>query len=166
MKKKSGNSAGRFLELRPLYAGSYTAILYGLAVAISGYVRGNPFVFSVGELLLYGGLLYHARKRHLFSRRMRWLALEVYAGLSFLWMTLHILRTQVWRWHPIAFAFMPLVMIGTYTMAFVGKARFTENTDRGLTSRINMKQIALLVAIAAMWVLLNTYAFPKMGIMT
>jgi hypothetical protein len=156
----------RFLQLRPRYMGSYAAMAYGLGMAVSGHVRSAPTMASVGELLFYGALLYHGRKRQRFGIKKIGLAFEVYAGLSIVWMAVNILRIQVWRWHPVAFGLLPLVVIGVYVTALLGKPLLDGKTDRVLTSGLGPRQIPLVIAIAIVWVVLNIYAFPKLHIST
>ena len=156
----------RFLKLKPRFVGSYAAMAYGLGMAISGHVRPRIITASVGGLVLYGALLYHARKRQRFGTKRVWLALEVYAGLSVIWMVVNILRTQVWQWHPLAFGLMPLVVIGAYLVALIGKPSVEGKTDTGLTSGVKAKQIPLIITIAVVWAILYIYAFPKFGITT
>jgi hypothetical protein len=156
----------RFLKLKPRFVGSYAAMAYGLGMAISGHVRPRIITASVGGLVLYGALLYHARKRQRFGTKRVWLALEVYAGLSVIWMVVNILRTQVWKWHPLAFGLMPLVVIGAYSVALIGKPSVEGKTDTVLTSGVRAKQIPLIITIAVVWAILNIYAFPKFGIVT
>jgi len=156
----------RFLKLKPRYVGSYAAMVYGLGMAIYGHVRPRVTTASVGELILYGALLYHARKRQRFGPVKIWLALEVYAGLSVIWMACNILRTQVWRWHPLALGLMPLVVIGAYLVALIGKPAVGGKTDTVLTSGLSRKQIPLIITVAVVWAILNIYAFPTFGIMT
>ena len=156
----------RFLKLKPRFVGSYAAMAYGLGMAISGHVRPRIITASVGGLVLYGALLYHARKRQRFGTKRVWLALEVYAGLSVIWMVVNILRTQVWKWHPLAFGLMPLVVIGAYSVALIGKPSVEGKTDTVLTSGVRAKQIPLIITIAVVWAILNIYAFPKFGIIT
>lgn len=156
----------RFLELRPRYVGSYAAMAYSLGMAVSGRVRSAATMASVGELLFYGALMYHARKRQRFGMRNMWLALEVYAGLSIVWMAVNILRIQVWRWHPVAFGLLPLVVIGVYLAAVIGKPSLDGKTDRVWTSGFSPRQIPLVIAIAIVWAVLNIYAFPKLHVNT
>ena len=156
----------RFLTLKPRFVGSYAAMVYGLGMAISGHVRPRVVTASVGALVFYGAILYHARKRQRFGTGKIWLALEVYAGLSVIWMTVNILRTEVWQWHPFAFGLMPLLVIGAYLVALIGKPSVEGKTDTVLTSRVRAKQIPLIMIIAVVWAILNIYAFPKFGIMT
>ena len=156
----------RFLKLKPRYVGSYAAMGYGLGMAIYGHVGPRVTMASVGELVLYGALLYHARKRQRFGPVKIWLALEVYAGLSVIWMAVNILRTQVWQWHPLAFGLMPLVVIGAYLVALIGEPAVEGKTDTVLTSGLSTKQIPLIITIAVVWAILNIYAFPTFGIMT
>jgi len=156
----------RFLKLKPRFVGSYAAMAYGLGMAISGHVRPRIITASVGGLVLYGALLYHARKRQRFGTKRVWLALEVYAGLSVIWMVVNILRTQVWQWHPLAFGLMPLVVIGAYLVALIGKPSVEGKTDTVLTSGVRAKQIPLIITIAVVWAILYIYAFPKFGITT
>jgi len=156
----------RFLKLKPRFVGSYAAMAYGLGMAISGHVRPRIITASVGGLVLYGALLYHARKRQRFGTKRVWLALEVYAGLSVIWMVVNILRTQVWKWHPLGFGLMPLVVIGAYSVALIGKPSVEGKTDTVLTSGVRAKQIPLIITIAVVWAILNIYAFPKFGIIT
>ena len=163
---------------------------YGLGMAVSGHIRSVVNMASVGELLFYGALLYHARKRQRFGMKMIWLALEVYAGLSFIWMTVNILRIQVWRWHPLSFGILPLVVILAYLAVFIGKPSVSPHpnplfkwrrgqgaganpelsrcnkTDTVLTSGVRTKQVSLFMIITAVWAILNLYAFPKFGIST
>jgi hypothetical protein len=156
----------RFLQLRPRYVGSYAAMAYGLGMAVSGHVRSAATMASVGELLFYGALLYHARKRQRFGMKRIWLAFEVYAGLSIVLMAVNILRVQVWRWHPVAFGLLPLVVIGGYVSALIGKPLLDGKTDSVLTPGLSPRQIPLVIAIAIVWVVLNIYAFPKLHIST
>ncbi len=157
---------GRLLQLRPRYVGSYVSMAYGLGMAVSGHVRSEFTMASVGELLFYGAILYHARKRQRFGMKKIWLALEVYAGLSIIWMAVNILRIQVWRWHPLAFGLMPLVLIGVYFVALIGTPSVEDKTDTVLTSESCTKRIPLIITIAVAWAILNIYAFPKLQIMT
>ena len=156
----------RFLQLNPRYLGSYAAIMYGLGMAVSGHVRPNVTVASGGELMLYGAILYHARKRQRFGPNKVWLALETYVGLSVAWMAVNILRTQVWQWHPLAFGLMPLVVVGAYLVALIGRPSMDRKTERVLSSRLRAKQIALVITVAVAWTILNIYAFPKFGFVT
>jgi len=156
----------RFLKLKPRYVGSYAAMAYGLGMAVSGHIRSAATMASVGELLFYGALLYHARKRQRFGMKKMWLALEVYAGLSIVWMAVNILRIQVWRWHPVAFGLLPLVVIGGYVSALIGKPLLDGKTDSVLTPGLSPRQIPLVIAIAIVWAVLNIYAFPKLHIST
>ena len=156
----------RFLQLKPRYVGSYAAMAYGLGMAVSGHVRSAATMASVGELLFYGALVYYARKRQRFGMKKMWLALEVYAGLSVSWMTVNVLRIQVWRWHPVAFGLIPLVVILAYLVAFIGKPSVDGKTDTVFTSGVRSKQVSLIMIIAVVWAILNLYAFPKFGIMT
>ncbi len=166
----------RFLRIKPRYVGSYVSMAYGLGMAVSGHVRSVFTMASVGELLFYGALLYHARKRQRFGMKKIWLALEVYAGLSIIWMAVNILKIQVWRWHPVAFGLLPLVVILAYLVAFIGKPSVPPHpnpelsrsykTDTVLTSGVRAKQVSLIMIIAVVWAILNLYAFPKFGIVT
>jgi hypothetical protein len=180
----------RFLQLKPRYLGSFAAMAYGLGMAVSGHVRSAVTMASVGELLFYGALMYHARKRQRFGMKKMWLGLEVYAGLSIVWMAVNILRIQVWRWHPVAFGLLPLVVIGGYLTALIGKPSVPRHpnplprwgrgqgeeaspelsrsykTDTVLTSGVRSKQVSLIMIIAVVWAILNLYAFPKLGIST
>jgi hypothetical protein len=156
----------QFLHLKPRYVGSYAAMAYGLGMAVSGHVRSAATVASVGELLFYGALMYHARKRQRFGMKKMWLALEVCAGLSVSWMTVNVLRIQVWRWHPVAFGLIPLVVILAYFVAFIGRPSVVGKTDTVLTSGVRSKQVCLIIIIAVAWAILNLYVFPKFGIMT
>ncbi|MCK4487957.1 MAG: hypothetical protein KAU38_14520, partial [Desulfobacterales bacterium] len=83
-----------------------------------------------------------------------------------IWMTVNILRTQVWQWHPLAFGLMPLVVIGAYLVALIGKPSVEGKTDTVFPSGVRAKQIPLIMIIAVVWAILNIYAFPKFGIMT
>ena len=167
---------GRLLHIQPRYLGSYVSMAYGLGMAVSGHVRSVVTMASAGELLFYGALLYHARKRQRFGMKMIWLALEVYAGLSIIWMAVNILMTQVWRWHPVAFGILPLVVILAYMAAFIGKPSIlphpnpelskSNKTDMVLTSGVRTKQVPLIMIIAVVWAVLNLYIFPKFGIST
>ena len=156
----------QFLRLKPRYMGSYAAMAYGLGMAVSGHVRSGATTAPVGELLLYGALLYHARKRQRFGTKKVWLAFEVYAGLSVILMAVNILRTQVWQWHPLAFGLMPLVVIGAYLVALIGKPSVEGKTYTILTSGLSTKQIPLIITIAVVWAILNIYALPKFQIST
>ena len=180
----------RFLQLKPSYVGSYAAMAYGLGMAVSGHIQSAATMASVGELLFYGALVYHARKRQRFGMKKMWLALEVYAGLSIVWMAVNILRIQVWRWHPVAFGLLPLVVILAYLVAFIGKPSVPPHpnplpqrgrgqgegaspelsrsykTDMVLTTGVRAKQVSLIMIIAVVWTILNLYAFPKFGIST
>ncbi len=181
---------GRLLQLRPRYVGSYVSMAYGLGMAVSGHVRSVFTMASVGELLFYGALLYHARKRQRFGMKKIWLALEVYAGLSIIWMAVNILRIQVWQWHPVAFGLLPLVVILAYLVAFIGKPSVPPHpnplpqwgrgqgeganpelsrsykTDTVLTTGVRAKRVSLIMIIAVVWAILNLYVFPKFGIST
>ena len=157
---------GRLLQLRPRYVGSYVSMAYGLGMAVSGHVRSVVTMASVGELLFYGALLYHARKRQRFGMKKIWLALEVYAGLSIIWMAVNILRTQVWQWHPVAFGLLPLVVFGWYLIALIGKPLLDRKTDSVLASGLYRRQIPLVIAIAIIWAVINIYTFPKLHIST
>ena len=156
----------RLLELNPRYLGSYTAMIYGLAMAILGHVRPSVTMASVGELLLYGAVLYHARKRQRFGSRRTWIALEAYTGLSVAWMAVNILRTQVWRWHPQAFGLVPLAVVGAYLIALIGKPSVGRKADTVLSSGSRAKQMSLVITVAVVWAILNIYAFPKFGFVT
>ena len=166
MKSSHEERSRGFLRLRPRYHGSCAAMIYGLAMAVYGHVRTSPILSSLGELVLYGGLLYQARKRQRFQKRNTWLALEVYASFSLIWMAVNILKTQLWRWHPIVLGWTPLIVMGGYLIARFGKP-FSEVKTRGVPAHETMpKQILLMIAVAAAWAILNIYAFPKMQIMT
>ena len=156
----------RFLQLKPRYVGSYAAMAYGLGMAVSGHVRSAATVASVGELLFYGALMYQCRKRQRFGMKKMWLALELCAGLSVSWMTVNVLRIQVWRWHPVAFGLLPLVVIGGYLTALIGEPSLDGKTDRVVTFGLSPKQIPLVMAIAIVWAVLNIYAFPRLHIST
>jgi hypothetical protein len=156
----------QLMEFNPRYFGSYTAMIYGLAMAISGYIRPNVTMASLGELVLYGAVLYHARKRQRFGSKRVWIALEAYTGLSVAWMAVNILRTQVWRWHPLAFGLMPLVVVGTYLVALIGKPSAGRKTDTVLSAGSTVQQVSLVITVAALWAILNFYAFPKFGFVT
>lgn len=162
----------RFLQLKPRYLGSFAAMAYGLGMAVSGHIRSAVTMASVGELLFYGALMYHVRKRQRFGMKKMWLGLEVYAGLSIVWMVVNIIRIQVWRWHPVAFGLLPLVVIGGYLTALIGKPSVTPElyrrykTDTVLTSGVRSKQVSLIMIIAVGWAIMNLYAFPKLGIST
>ena len=156
----------RLFELNPRYFGSYTAMIYGLAMAVLGHVRPSVTMASVGELVLYGAVLYHARKRQRFSSKRIWIALEAYAGLSVAWMAVNILRTQVWRWHPLAFGWMPLVVVAPYLAALIGKPSAGTRIDTVLSSGSTAKQISVVITVAVVWAILNMYAFPKFGFVT
>jgi hypothetical protein len=149
---------------------------YGLGMAVSGHVRSVVTTASVGEILFYGAILYHARKRQRFRMNMIWLSLEVYAGLSIIWMAVNILSIQVWRWHPVAFGMLPLVVILAYLVAFFGRPSVPPHpnpellrsykTDKVLTSGIWAKRVSMIMIIAVVWSILNIYTFPKFGIST
>jgi uncharacterized membrane protein len=139
---------------------------YGLGMAIIGHVRSVITMASIGELLFYGALVYHARKRQRFGMKKMWLALEVYAGLSIVWMAVNILRIQVWKWHPLSFGLLPLVVIGGYLTALIGEPSLDGKTDRVVTFGLSPKQIPLVMAIAIVWAVLNIYAFPRLHIST
>jgi hypothetical protein len=162
----------RFLQLKPRYLGSFIAMAYGLGMAASGHIRSAVTMASVGELLFYGALMYHSRKRQRFGVKSMWLGLEVYAGLSIVWMAVNIIRIQVWRWHPVAFGLLPLVVIGGYLTALIGKPSVhpelsrSYKTDTVLTSGVRSKQVFLIMIIAVGWAIMNLYAFPKLGIST
>ena len=156
----------QLLELNPRYFGSYTAMIYGLAMAILGRVQSSVTMASVGEFVLYGAVLYHARKRQRYSSKRVWVALEAYTGLSVTWMAVNILRTQVWRWHPLAFGLMPLVVVGAYLIALIGKPSAGRKTHTVLPSGSRVQQISVVITVAALWAILNIYAFPKFGFVT
>jgi 4-amino-4-deoxy-L-arabinose transferase-like glycosyltransferase len=156
----------RFLKLNPRYLGSYVGMMYGLGMAVSGHVRPTVTMASGGALLLYGAVLYHARKRQRFGSNKVWLALEIYAGLSAAWMAVNILRTQVWQWHPLAFGLMPLVVVGAYLVALIGKPSMDRKTETVPSSGSSAKQIPLVITVAVVWAILNIYAFPKFGFVT
>ena len=156
----------RFLKLNPRYLGSYAGMMYGLGMAVSGHVRPTVTMASGGALLLCGAVLYHARKRQRFGSNKVWLALEIYAGLSVAWMAVNILRTQVWQWHPLAFGLMPLVVVGAYLVAFIGKPSMDRKTETVPSSGSSAKQIPLVITVAVVWAILNIYAFPKFGFVT
>ncbi|MCK4389601.1 MAG: hypothetical protein KAV83_05105 [Desulfobacterales bacterium] len=156
----------RFLQLKPRYVGSYGAMVYGLGTAIFGHVRSGVITASVGELVLYGALLYHARKRQRFGTGQIWLALEVYAGLSLIWMVVNIARIQAWQWHPLAFGLIPLVVIGGYLVALMGKPSVHRKPDGVFSSKISTRQVPLIITVAVVWAILNVYVLPELRIMT
>lgn len=154
------------MQLNPRYTGSYVAMACGLGMAISGHILFRSVTASVGELVLYGALLCHGRKRQRFQSNGIWLTLEVYAGLSIVWMVINILKIQVWRWHPLAFGLTPLVVIGAYLVAFLGKTSFEEKGDTDLSYGLKTKRIPLIITTVAVWAILNVYVFPRLQIMT
>ncbi len=166
MKKHQAKKSVWLITLKPRYIGSYVAMGYGFGMAAFGHVWSRPVMASAGGLVLYGALLYHARKRQRFCKKQSWLALELWAGLSVTWMAVNILRTQVWQWHPLAFGLMPLVLIGVYFVALIGTPSVEDKTDTVLTSESCTKRIPLIITIAVAWAILNIYAFPKLQIMT
>ena len=153
------------LTLKQRYFGSYLIMAYGLAMVIIGHLRSAVMMTPVGELMLYGALLYHARKRQRFESRIIWPALEVYAGLSMAWMIVNILRIRIWQWQPIAFGLVPTIAITAYAFALLGK-RHAGEMGRDSTPRHTLRQIPVLLTIAALWVFLNFYALPRLQIST
>ena len=164
--KEYATKTRSILQLKPHYVGSYAAMAYGLSMVVFGHVQFKMVTSSLGEVVMYGAILYHARKRQRFGTSQLWLALEVYAGLSLIWMSVNILRIQVWRWHPLAFGVMPLLVLGAYGVALAGKPSVREQSDRVGKSGLRKRQMALLITVAAAWAFLNLYAFPKFGIAT
>jgi hypothetical protein len=154
------------LQLNPRYTGSYVAMACGLGMAIFGHIFFRSVTASAGELVLYGALLCHARKRQRFQSNGIWLTIEVYAGLSIVWMVINILKIQVWRWHPLAFGLTPLVVIGAYLVALLGKRSSEEKGDRDLSCGLKTKRIPLIITAVAVWAILNVYVFPGLQIMT
>lgn|GEM_PF-6054565 len=154
------------MQLNPRYTGSYVAMAWGLGMAIFGHIFFRSVTASAGELVLYGALLCHARKRQRFQSNGIWVTLEVYAGLSIVWMVINILKIQVWRWHPLAFGLTPLVVIGAYLVALLGKTSFEEKGDTDLSCGLKTKRIPLIITTAAVWAILNVYVFPGLQIMT
>lgn len=154
------------MQLNPRYTGSYVAMACGLGMAIFGHIFFRSVTASAGELVLYGALLCHARKRQRFQSNGIWLTIEVYAGLSIVWMVINILKIQVWRWHPLAFGLTPLVVIGAYLVALLGKRSSEEKGDRDLSCGLKTKRIPLIITAVAVWAILNVYVFPGLQIMT
>jgi hypothetical protein len=151
------------LFLRPRFGGSYLAILYGLTVAVYGQMKSHFVLSSVGELVLYGSLLYQARKRQYYSDHLAWPAIELYAGLSYLWMMVNIVRTQVWQWHPFAFGLTPAALVGIYLVALLGQP--IKAKAKGQPPR-RPRRIALMVATGAFWAVLNIYVLPTLDVVT
>ena len=156
----------RVLVLRPRYLGSYIAFAYGLSMAVAGHLKSAIMTAPAGELIFYGALVYHARKRQRFEKRRIWPAVELYAGLSMMWMIVNILRIGVWRWQPVAFGLLPVVAIGAYLVSFSWKTLAHENKEETLRSTNGPMQIALLLITTMVWVFLNFFVFPKLGIAT
>lgn len=151
--------------LRPRYLGSYVAMAYGLVTLVAGHLRSAVLTAPVGELMLYGGLLYHARKRQRFESKRIWPAVEVYAGLSMIWMIVNILKIQIWRWQPVVFGMVPALIIAAYAVVFLGRTSIAEKGPAGVWS-CNPKQIPLLLTVVALWFFLNFYALPRLHITT
>jgi hypothetical protein len=164
--KEHAKKTGWFFQLRPRYVGSYAAMACGLSMVVFGHVQFRMVTSSLGEVVMYGAILYHARKRQRFGRSQPWLALEAYAGLSIIWMAVNILKIRVWQWHPLAFGLMPLLILGAYGVALTGKLSVGAKGDRVGTSGLRTRQIATVITVAAAWAFLNLYAFPRLGITT
>ena len=152
--------------LRPRYLGSYLAIAYGLSMTVVGHLRSAIMTAPAGELIFYGALVYHARKRQRFENGRIWLAVEFYAGLSLMWMIVNILRIGVWRWQPVAFGLVPVVAVGAYLVSLSWKTLAHENKEEALRSTNGPKQMTLLLITTVVWVFLNFIAFPKLGVAT
>jgi len=159
-------NSDRGLVLRPRYLGSYLAMAYGLSMAVAGHLKSAMITAPAGELIFYGAVLYHARKRQRFEERKMWPALEFYAGLSLMWMVVNILRIGVWQWRPVAFGLVPVVAIGAYLVSLTWKTLAHKKREEALRSSKGPKQISLLLITTVVWVFLNFFAFPKLGIGT
>ena len=153
------------LTLKQRYLGSYLTMAYGLAMIIVGHLRSALMMAPVGELMFYGGLLYHGRKRQRFGASAIWLALEVYGGLSLAWMIVNILRIRIWQWHPLAFGLVPIIAMTAYAFALLGR-KHPGTTDQDVTPRHPLRQIPVLVTTAVLWVFLNFYALPWLQVST
>ena len=160
------NKGQRIVQLRPRYLVSYMAMGYGLSMALAGHLRFKSTMASVGEIILYGALLYHARKRRRFERKGGWLALEVYAGLSLAFMALNVFKLQVWRWHPVAYGVVPLLMIGIYLFSVMARAPQGSMPARTLSAASTGRQVLLIAGVAVVWAVVQVYALPSLGIMT
>jgi hypothetical protein len=135
-------------------------------MAVAGHLKSAIMTAPAGELIFYGALVYHARKRQRFEKRRIWPAVELYAGLSLTWMIVNILRIGVWRWQPVAFGLVPVVAVGAYLLSFSWKTFAYENKEEPLRSSNGPRQIVLLLITAVVWAFLNFLAFPKLGVAT
>ena len=156
----------RLFTLQPRYWGSYVAMAYGIGMVVAGHLRDALVTTPVGELILYGAFLYHARKRQRFESPRIWPALEVYAGLSMIWMIFNILKIGIWQWHPLAFGLVPLLVVGAYSAALLGKPRAEKEACPPPATAWGLRQFPTRVGVTVLWAFLHLYALPKLGVMT
>jgi hypothetical protein len=156
----------KLFQIAPRYWGSYIAMVLGLGMLVNGHAGHSVFTAPFGELVFYGAILYHARKRLRFETRKRWLVLEVYAGLSVTYTVVNILRVQVWKWQPLAFGLAPLVVIGAYLFACIGRPSAEGRDGKAMSPAFGTALVPAIIIVATVWLFLNAYALPRLGIAT